>query len=175
MDNLRIWYWILAIVILIYLIGFVFAFVNLIHFNGVMRKNMIALSIIFAEKKDILLSLFALFDKASVPLDDPDKESAVKVRWLKTEVMKSNATELVSQSLGDLQRRLTLLAESESYIKAGEDFQAYMNTLQDLDSNYHRVAAVYNTALNGYEYWRKMLIYRPWFWLFGFRKKKRLS
>ena len=171
----QVLYLILAIMGLLYLAFFVLIFCFLFHFRSELRKNLVALSVIFAEKKDVLLSLFALFDKASVPLDDADKESAAKVRWLKTNVVKDKEAESVAFSLNDLLRRLTLLAENESYIKVSEDFQAYRSTLEDLDKNYHRVVAVYNTALNGYDYWRKVFIYRLFFWLFGFRKKSRLS
>lgn len=171
----QVLYLVLAIVGLLYLAFFVLLLCFLLHFQGELRKNLVALSVIFAEKKDVLLSLFTLFDKASVPLDDADKESAAKVRWLKTNVVKDKDAESVAFSLNDLQRRLTLLAENESYIKVSEDFQAYRSTLEDLDKNYHRVVAVYNTALNGYDYWRKVFLYRLFFWLCGFRKKSRLS
>lgn len=175
MHPEQVLYLVLVIVGLLYLAFFVVFLSFLLHFRSELKKNVVALSVIFAEKKDVLLSLYALFDNASVPLDDADKESAAKVRWLKTNVVKDYDAEKVSLALQDLQCRLTLLAENESYIKVSEDFQAYMSTLNDLDRNYHRVVAVYNTALNGYDYWRKALLYRFFFWLFGFRKKSRLS
>jgi hypothetical protein len=164
-----------AIVVFLYVLFFILFLIFLLHFNRELKKNAVALTVIFAEKKDVLLSLYALYDKASVPLDDADKEATAKVRWLKTNVLKGSEIEAVAQDLSMLQRRLTLLAENETYIKRSEDFQAYKNTLGDLDVNYHRVVAVYNRALNGYEYWRKVLLYRLWFWLLGFRKRARLS
>lgn len=175
MKDWQILYLVVAILVILYAVGFVLTLVFLLNFRAALKKNLVALSVLFAEKKEVLLSLYALFDKAAIPLDDPDKESAAKVRWLKTEVMRGSDVLLTNNALNDLERRLAMLSASEKYIQVSEDYIAYVNTLQDLDSNYRRVVAIFNTAVNGYEYWRKVLLYRPWFWLFGLRKRHRIS
>ena len=167
--------YILAMAGLLYLIGFFFCLSGLLAFRKKLQKRIIALSVLFAEKKDILLSMYVLFDKAAAHLDSVEKDSAAKVRWLKTQVIKEAEVEEVSSILNDLQKRLTLLAEAESYLKAGEDFQVFSSALKDLDANYRRIVAVYNSEVSGYEYWRRSLLFFVLFWLCGFKKRNRLS
>ncbi|MCI2055494.1 MAG: hypothetical protein LKJ81_05050 [Bacilli bacterium] len=167
--------WILVVIVIIYLAGFFYLLINISNFKNSMEKRVVGLSFIFAEKKDILLSLYTLYDKASVPLDDSDNDAAAKVRWLKTDVMKDDDVETINETLNALQRRLTLLAESQSYIKKSNDFVNYVSALKDLDANYHRIVALYNNDLVGYNYWRRVVIYRFLWDMFGFKDKKRLS
>jgi hypothetical protein len=175
MQTWQIAIWILAIVVILYFLGFAYLLINLANFRSSLKKRVVALSVLFAEKKEILLLLYALYDKASVPLDDSDNDAAAKVRWLKADVVKDGDVEAIAQVLNNLQKRLTLLSESQSYIKQSEDFAGYMGSLKDLDFNYHRIVAVYNTDLNGYDYWRRVFLYRfIWKWI-GFPEKKRLS
>jgi hypothetical protein len=144
-------------------------------FRKKLKKRIIALSVLFAEKKDLLLSMYALFDKAAAHLDSVEKDSAAKVRWLKTQVVKEAEIEEVDSILNDLQKRLTLLAEAESYLKAGEDYQVFSSALKDLDANYRRIVAVYNSEVSGYEYWRRSPFFFILFWVCGFRKRNHLS
>lgn len=175
MQPWQIVLWILVIVLLLYLLGFVYLLINLLNFRSSLQKKLVALSVLFALKKDVLLSLYALYDKASVPLDDADHDAAAKVRWLKTDVVSDDDVALITGTLNTLQKRLSFLSESQTYLKTGKDFQDYVDTIADLDANYHRVVATYNTDLNGYDYWRKVIIYRFWWGLFGLKAKKRLS
>ncbi len=175
MEWWQILLYVLAVLILLYLVGFFFGLSSLLSFRKKLQKRLVALSVLFAEKKDILLSLYALFDEAHIRLDSAEKDGAAKVRWLKTQVLKEEDVAEVAETLNFLQKRLTLLAESESYIKAGDDYRFFSSILQDLDTNYRRIVAVYNTEVNGYEYWRRAPIYFPLFWLCGFRKRQRLA
>ncbi len=175
MQWWQILLYVLAVIGLLYLISFFYCLSNILAFKEKLKKRLIALSVLFAEKKDILLSMYALFDKAAAHLDSAEKDSAAKVRWLKTQATKEKEVEEVSQTLNDLQKRLTLLAEAESYLKAGEDYLVFSSALKDLDANYRRIVAVYNSEVSGYEYWRKTPFFFVLFWLCGFRKRNRLS
>jgi hypothetical protein len=167
--------WVLAISLLLWAFWGIYCLFALLSFRDRMRNRLVGLSVLFSEKKDVLLSLNALFDRAKVPLEDADQDAAMKVRWLKTDVVKDEDVETINENLQHLQKRLALLSEEESYIKRDEDFEGYVNSLKDLDNNYHRIVALYNSDLTGYEYWRKRPLYFPIFWLFGLRAKKRLS
>lgn len=175
MEPWQIIIYTLAALLLLYFIGMVYAWTTLASFRSKLKKQVDALAILFSEKKDILLSLYALYDEANVPLEKGDKTAAAKVRWLKTDSITDNDVENITHELNALENRLTLLSESESYIKLSEDFQTYTATLKDLDSNYHRIVAIYDSDLLGYDYWRKFPLYFLLFALFGFRKKKRLN
>lgn len=175
MPGLSIALWIVSILALLYALWGIYCTVFLINFRDKMAKRLVALSILFEEKKEVLLSLYALYDKAKVPLDDADKDAAMKVRWLKAAIVKDDDVKSIVSTLSDLERRLTLLSEEESYIKESEDFVDYMATLADLEASYHRIAAAYNSDLLGYEYWRKRPLYRWIFFLCRFREKQRIS
>jgi hypothetical protein len=54
------------------------------------------------------------------------------------------------------------------------EFITFTDTLADLDANYRRTAAIFNSDVEGYEYWRKSPLFRFWFWIDGFRPMNRL-
>lgn len=64
MEWWQILLYVLAVLILLYLVGFFFGLSSLLSFRKKLQKRLVALSVLFAEKKDILLSLYALFDEA---------------------------------------------------------------------------------------------------------------
>jgi hypothetical protein len=82
---------------------------------------------------------------------------------------------IVTTLLNDFQRRLSLLWARRTLHPKSSDILLHEFSLKDLENNYHRIVAAYNTDLNGYEYWRKRPIYRWLTWLFGFRKRERLA
>jgi hypothetical protein len=139
-----------------YLFFAIYSIIVLFDFREKLRKRLVALSVLFSEKKEILLSLYGLFHKAKLPLDGDMKavgEAVVEVSI----PMSSNEKQAMAAItlLNDFQRRLSLLSEEERYIQKSPDFESYVNSLKDLENNYHRIVAAYNTDLNGYEYWRQ--------------------
>jgi hypothetical protein len=166
--------WIVTLLGLAYLFLAIYTIIVLVDFKGKLRKRLVALSVVYAEKKDVLLSLYALYQKAKLPLDNDVKLAKKDVVSLTTEAEDEEQSMAIVGALNVFQRRLSLLGEEERYIQKSPDYVSYMNSLKDLDNNYHRIVAAYNADLAGYEYWRKRLIYRWLTWLLGFRKRERL-
>lgn len=167
--------WIVVLMALIYLFFAIYTIIVLFDFREKLRKRLVALSVLFAEKKEILLSLYGLFHKAKLPLDGDIKAMEDAVSKLTTDVTNEKQAMEAIGLLNDFQRRLSLLSEEERYIQKSPDFESFVNSLKDLENNYHRIVAAYNTDLNGYEYWRKRTIYIWLTWVFGFRKRQRLA
>lgn len=164
-----------AVIFLAYAFGAVYVIGNLFYFRGRLSKKLVALGVLFAEKKDILLSVFQLFEQARLPIEELDRESCSRVRWLKTEIVREKDVMAVNETLGNLEKRLTLLAENEPYIKQSEELGTLLATLKDVDVSYRRIVNVYNADVAGYMYWKKFLIYRWLSFLFGFGKKERIA
>jgi|LAHS01.1.fsa_nt_gb hypothetical protein len=176
MDNgLVALIWIVTLVGLAYLFLAIYTIIVLVDFKGKLRKRLVALSVVYAEKKEILLSLYALYQKAKLPLDNEIKLAKKDAVSLSTEAEDEEQSMAIVNSLTVFQRRLSLLGEEERYIQQSRDYVSYMNSLKDLDNNYHRIVAAYNADLAGYEYWRKRYIYRWLTWALGFRKRDRLA
>ncbi|MFA6619900.1 MAG: hypothetical protein WCS90_02060 [Bacilli bacterium] len=177
MDNpgIQVLVWILALVALVYVFFAIYSIIVLFDFRDKLRKRLVALSVLFAEKKEILLSLYDLYLKAKLPISPEIKTAKKKVAALPTEAKSEEEVMTIATALNDFQRRLALLAEEERYILRHQDSISYTNSLKDLENNYHRIVAAYNTDLNGYEYWRKRFVYRWLTWIFGFRKRQRLA
>jgi hypothetical protein len=167
--------WIATLLALAYLFFAIYTIIVLVDFKEKLRKRFVALSVVYAEKKDVLLSLYALYAKAKLPLDGEMKLAKKGVVELQTEAEDETMASAIVAELSAFQRRLALLGEEERYIQQSPDYVSYMNSLKDLDNNYHRIIAAYNTDLAGYEYWRKRMIYRWLTWLLGFRKRERLA
>ncbi len=161
-------------IFLVYALGAVYVIGALFYFKNRLRKKIVALSILFAEKKDLLLSVFQLYDEAKLPLEEADRKHCSRVRWLKTEVVKDKDVVPISEILAGLEKRLTLIAENEPYIKRSEELTTLLMTLKDVDASYRRIVNVYNADVAGYMYWRKFFLYRWLSFLFGFTKKERI-
>lgn len=175
MEWWQILIWILALIGLMYGAGFFYCLSLLLAFRKKLSKRFVALSVLYSEKRDILLSLYAVCDAAGVKFESSLKESAAKVRWLKTNILKEEDAEMVALTLDALEKRLFILAQSEAGLRTNADYQNYTSTLRDIDANYRRIIAVYNSDVTGYEYWRKTPLFFIPFWFCGFRKKKRLA
>jgi len=177
MDNpgIQVLVWILALIALAYLFFAIYTIIILFDFRSKLRKRLVALSVLFAEKKEMLLSLYELYVKAKLPLSPEIKAAQKTVEALATEPKTEEEVMVIVTTFADFQRRLALLAEEERYILRHQDYVSYTNSLKDLENNYQRIVAAYNTDLNGYEYWRKRIAYRWLSWVFGFRKRRRLA
>ncbi len=170
----KIAYLLLAIGAIVYLIGFFSCFISLLGFKRKLAKRIAALSIVFSEKREVLLALDTYYREAKMECSEADLECVRKVAAMQEKRIKDTDVPFYYETLSSLEKRLRYLADSNSWIKAGDDFETMLSLLSDLNGNYRRIAAVYNSDLLGYEYWRKQIFYRLWFFLFGFRKKERI-
>lgn len=168
-------FWILAVAGVAYLLGFFLCLSSLIDFSSRLKKRLTALAILFSEKRDVLLALDAYYRKTGLAYSSADKEALAFVSAVPDKNIKDVDVKGTHDTLSSLEKRLRYLGDSNAWIKQGDEYAPMMSLLSDLSSNYRRIIAVYNSDLLGYEYWRKYPIYRLWFFLLGFRAKKRLS
>ncbi len=175
MGPLEIFLLILAIAFVAYLAFFVYVFVSLLSFRGKLNHRLTAFSVLLKEKKDVLSSLYSELDAKNIEMDSATKASCAKMCWLRIDALKENEIKPILLTVSDLQKRLTLLVSQNESLKDDQDIKRFLSTLLDIDSNYRKIVAVYNSEIIGYEYWRKMWLYRPFLYLFGFRERTRLN
>lgn len=178
LNYLRMEWWqillyVVSIALALYMIGFFYAFESLVTFKGKIKRRTMAISILLSEKRDVLLSMYKIADEKKMFDDDLTKDFTSQVRWLQTTKLKAGEIESSISTLSSLQKRLFLFSESDE-LKNDKDFTAYLEIVQDLDANYRRSAAIFNSDVVGYEYWRKTPLFRLWFYIFNFRQIKRL-
>lgn len=160
---------------LVYIVAFVYCFFSLLDFSSRLKKRLKAFAILFSEKREVILSLDAYYRKANLTYSQADREALAFVSAIPSRNLKDYEVRDIHETLASLEKRLRYLGDGNEWVKQSDDYTSMMALLSDLSSNYRRIVAVYNRDLLGYEYWRKQPLYFIWFWLFGFRAKKRLS
>ncbi|MCQ2799838.1 MAG: hypothetical protein MJ228_03655 [Bacilli bacterium] len=172
----RILLYILIIVILLILVYFSFVLYSILNFDKKLAKRTVAISVILSQKRELLQGIFTQFDEAKVNINSSLNKVAAQVRWLKLENLKGEDIEASAVTLKSFEKHLAILGQKYPIFDNDKDYKIYWETIDDLNSNYRRNVANYNSEVLGYEYWRKVLIFRPILHLMGFRKeRKRLS
>ena len=171
MEWWQILLYVVSILFVIYVFVFFYALECLLTFRSRLKKRTLAISLLISEKKDVLLSMLALMEKDIK--DDSTKEEATQVRWLKVDKLQPKEIENCLSLLSFLQKRLVLFANNNEY-ESNEEYHTYFEILSDLDANYRKTAAIYNSDVLGYEYWRKTPLFRGLFFLLRFKEIKRL-
>ncbi len=165
--------WIAFIILAIYLIGFFVALACLLDFRRKLKAHLKALQVLFTQKKEVLLALFKIFHDEVKDLDPDLVDQYGKIQWLDIKIEKQEDVVHFRNILTTFQNRFAFYIEGHKELENSE-VETFLSLSRDLDSSYHRVSAIYNADLDGYEYWRKVVFYRPLFHLFGIRKKERL-
>lgn len=166
---------ILIIAAILYLIGFFYCLATLMYFKRKIAKRVAALSIVYSEKREVLLALDEYFRTANMELDENDIGCVEAVRALKGGRLKEKDIMFQQETLSALEKRLRFKAGLNSWVKAGSDYETMISFLGDLNRSYRKIVAVYNSDLLGYEYWRKQPVYKYLFFIFGFRQKERIN
>ncbi len=171
MEWWQILLYAISITLILYMIGFFYALECISTFKEKIRKKTLAISILLSEKKDVLQSLFSLMKN-----DIQDKsilDSYEKVNSLNLDKLESKDIELSLIILTTLQKQLIMFANSTEY-KDNENYLTYHDILNDLDTNYRKMTAVFNSDITGYDYWRKTPLFRGLFHIFRFKEINRL-
>ncbi len=171
MEWWQILLYVISIILVIYLFGMFYALECIITFRSRLKKKTLAISLLLSEKRDVLLSMLSLLEDQIE--DESTKENAAQVRWLKMDNLQSKEIDNYLATMSSLQKRLVLFANSTEF-KNNDNYLTYFELLSDLDANYRKIAAIFNSDVVGYEYWRKTPLFRPLFFVFGFREIKRL-
>lgn len=170
----NVFYWVLAVLALIYVLLFIFTLSFLLSFKGRLKRKTTAFLVLLSEKKEVLLSLVSLYQELGAHYEEADLEWIRKVSSIEKKKIKGDDIVPLNATLSNLEKRLRYIASSNKALKENENFVSLISLLDDLNSNYRRMVATYNSDLVGYEYWRKQALYRGWFFLLGFRKKERI-
>ncbi len=171
MEWWQILLYVVSIILVLYVFGFFYALECILTFKEKIRKKTLAISILLSEKKDVLTSLYNLMKK-----DIHEKsinENFEKVDSLNLNKLKANDIESSLFILTTLQKQLVMFANSNEY-KTSENYRTFFDILTDLDTNYRKLAAVFNSDVTGYDYWRKTPLYRFVFFVLRFKEIKRL-
>ena len=164
--------WIVVGLLALYVLGFLFRLVRVLIVRGKMRKKAIAIAVLFSNKKELLLALSDIYRQEGIPFSFQDRISHVAVEQTHLGKMRNRDILDANAELSDLERRLGLLAGANHLPKDDPKTRDYWNSLADLNRNYRRIAASYNSLLTAYEYWRNSYLYR---WLFHLVRVSRIQ
>ncbi len=172
MEWWRILSYVISILLVLYALGFFYALECIFTFKDKIRKKTLAISILLSEKRDVLFSLFSLMEKYIT--DRSILVSLETVNSLSLDKLKCQEIEDAVILLTTFQKQLVMYANSSGY-SDNEDYKTYFGLLADLDMNYRKMTAIFNSDITGYDYWRKTPLFRGLLYVFGFREVKRLS
>ncbi|OPZ36112.1 MAG: hypothetical protein BWY98_00523 [Tenericutes bacterium ADurb.BinA155] len=166
----------IVVVLLFFYVGvLVYVFSMIRVFKSKLRAHLIAMSVLLSEKKEMLLGIHFEFVKAKVKLDKADAGLYDRVQHLAIKALKDNEVAPIEQTLKEAQNRLNFIAQTNPWATKSEDYQNAMRTLHDIDVNFRQAIVVYNSDLNGYNYWIRVPLCHAVAWLFGNRKKAPLN
>ncbi len=97
-----------------------------------------------------------------------------QVRWIKFEKLNNSDIDKIAKMLDSLEKKYSRIGHLYPELEKSKDYTICWNMLKDLDSNYRRNVANYNSDIEGYEYWRRFLVFRPIFALLPFKKKNKV-
>lgn len=173
-DPRKILLWVLVVLLLVYLIGFFLVFASLRNFDRRLKKKLQAVAVLFASKRDLLLSLCAYYQKGGLALEENDSEKATKARWVSFDIKSGTDAQRIGAELTAFDKRLEQLGRANPALETGPEYERLKESLADVNLNYRQLAATYDYDLVGYDYWRKQFLYSWVFFLCGFRKRSRL-
>lgn len=161
---------IVVILLFVYIAALVYSFSSCIDFKSRLRKKNKAIALIYAEKKEALLSLYALFVKEDVSFEDEDDEAISSLEDY--EFSGKSPAELIegAKKLQKAQGRLSFIAQSNRWAIKNKEYENYKETMEDLDVNLRQVSASYNADVAAYNYWISIPTCSWLPFIFGHRK-----
>lgn len=173
------WYEILiliaSILLVIYLSGFVYVLHQLRLFSRKLKRETMTANAVLSEKRDVLLSMWKICDGKKLIVETSKNSLATQTHWVKFEKLDAKALGEANARLDETKRFLFVIGERTPKELLGEEYFSLKELLDDLDRSYRHLISVYATDMTGYEYWRKLLVYRPVMFILGFRAKVALS
>lgn len=163
---------VLVLLLFVYVGALLVILTNAFNFNSRLRKRRQAIAVLLSEKKEVLLAWSELFREEGYRFEKEDEEAVEEAKQLDFKFVSPKQTEEDSSTLKELQRRLTFLSSDMDWDGSEKDYEDYVSTLHDLETNYRQSSAIYNADVNAYNYWISIPGFRWLLWLVGFRKKK---
>jgi ABC-type lipoprotein release transport system permease subunit len=177
-PSMQAWQIVLLVIVvlLFFYVGVLIYVMSMVRvFRSRLRKRLIAMSVLLSEKKEMLLAINYEFKKSKVKLDKADQKLYDQVQFLKISELKDVQIAPASQILKDAQNRLNFVAQINPWATKSEEYQTYANSIHDIDVNFRQNIVLYNSDLNGYNYWVAVPACRWFAYIFGNRKKQPLN
>ncbi len=175
MTGLDIFLICLLCLAFIYLVGLIFCLASLFAFRSRLAKRLSAISVVYSEMKEVLLSWKVLLEKEGCRWDEKMTNAGAQIASLRTELKSEHESLNTYELLFSYEKEIKRLSRNYPSILNNDDYLAYTSALVDLEASYHRLIALYNSDQGAYEYWRTVFFYRPFIFLVGFTKRERLS
>lgn len=155
-----------------------FMFVVLIiisKFNKRLKNRREALRLLLAQRKDIALSLNRLVNEAKIkiPTSLQNKTSELEHK----EIAHLNNYEIFEYApeVEKIIKAFFELIESNKTLKKNETAAQLRKEVTELDEIRRQHIAIYNSDINGYNYWIRLMSYRLILSALGFHSKKRIE
>lgn len=175
MEAWQIILLILVILVFLYLGLLVYVMSMVAHFSGRLKKRLVAISVLFSEKKGILQAIGAEFKKANLKLTLADNAAVINLDSIAASAIKEGDVIPTSAKLKEIQKRFNFIAETNSWEDSTGDYRSLTASLHDLDANYRQSIALYNSDATAYNYWIHTPLFKWLAWLFGHRSKEPLN
>ena len=162
-------------VIALYLLGFFIALFIISKFNKRLRKRRDALRLLIAQRKDIALAVYKLVaaENAKIPMSVQNKVNELANKGIGL----LNDYEVLDYApeIEKITKTIFELADASKTLKKSEDCARYRKELTELDEIKRQHIAIYNSDINGYNYWIRLMSYRLLLSALGFHEKKRIE
>jgi len=175
MTAWQIVLYVVVIILIFYIALLTYVLISITNFRLKIKKHISGFRILLSEKKDLLLFIYAIFDKEKAIKQTSLNESCAKVRWLKCENIEAKEVVIYSDIMSDFENRLAYIASEYPFLKEKTEYVESYSMLKDINLNFRRQIVLFNKDASGYMYWRKFFITRPVLSLFNFEKYERLS
>lgn len=165
----------LAGVAALYVLFFIVVVFIIYKFNKRLTKRREALRLLLAQRKDITLSLFQLASKEKIAIT-----TAVRLKMSELsnkEIGLLNDHEIIeySPTLEKIAKLVTDMIDGHKSLKKSEEYAQFKKELIELDEIKRQHIAIYNSDVNGYNYWIRLKSYRRILLALNFSEKKRLE
>ncbi len=144
-------------------------------FNQRLKKRREALRLLLAQRKDITLGLFKLVVEAKIkiPLTLKNKISELANK----EIGLFNSYEIFDYApeVIKITKALLEVSDESKSLKKNEKVEQFRKELTQLDEIKRQHIAIYNSDINGYNYWIGLMSYRHILSALGYHPKKRIE
>ncbi len=153
MEPYQIILLIVVTLLFIYVSILVYSFSSCIEFKARLKKKNSAVALIYAERKDAILAIYALFVREDVNFTDEDDEMISLLEDFEFGDKKIEEIQEGVAQLKTVQARLAFIAQTNRWAIKNEEYLALKEVLRDLEVNYRQVSANYNADVGAYNYW----------------------
>ncbi|MFA5481122.1 MAG: hypothetical protein WC282_01890 [Bacilli bacterium] len=159
----------------LYILFFVIVLLTISKFNKLLNKRREAMRLLLAQRKDITIALYklAIAQKAKASTLFQNEMTALT----NTEIGLLNSSEIFdfAPKLEKMTKAVFEFAETSKTIKKMSEYAQYKKELEELDEIKRQHIAIYNSDINGYNYWIRIMSYRWILIALKFHEKKRIE